>query len=349
MKLRKRIKLFILVLALVLFTMLPTANVLAADLTLEEEDITINEEQIVGESVYGLMDAENRVAHDLIVNEYVNANVFTDETEKTELGDIMPMTLPEGAAGITFNGNPPNFVLTRVDGWPVYSWTGNGFPSSIRVIDIDGNTLEIVWLTPEMVSGFDRTTPGIQNITISYYELSFSFTIEVVDVILVIPDITMATNATVSDLISAVRSTMRLYDANNPTRLIASSQDASILFGWSSGPGFAYNFTNTTSFTTSSLMGPWESWEPGMLLTPSVWDVYAVSDHTGRSTAFTLTIIGDKPPYEGSDNNNNQDNDNRQASPQTGDISQIAAYGIAALLSLFTLVMTHMKRSKTIA
>lgn len=256
----------------------------------------------------------------------------------------------------------PDFVLHNPNGWHDVWGGGFGFPSFISLLDENGEILSSVRVTEDMVSGYDRTVVGVQEVTISYLGLTYTFTIEVVEIILVVPPMTLTTSNVITDIEREMRRSFRAYDANNPTRLLP--LDSGIHFGMSSGMFFHFY---------GMAFEP-ERWPVNSdnTLRQGVWQIQArferAEDHE-FFYVFTLTVLGDEPPYEGNnDNNNNNNNDNnydtngstnnnqsndgggnQQIAPQTGDTTGLAGFVVLALQSLLLLgFAAHMKRKRVI-
>ena len=355
MKLQKMRRLFIPVLALGMVAMLSTANVLAAELTLVE-GATIEEEQGVGELEYNSTETEE---HELSseVERYVEI-----EPSETEITMLSELALPDGAVSIRPNLDLPDFMVIPINGWHESFGLGIGFPSSILVLDEGGNILEIIPVVSDMVSGFDNSTAGVQEVTITFLGLEYSFTIEVVEIIYVIPNLTMTTNGVFAEVSGHIRANMRIYDANNPSRLLQVGYSPVRWSGWSSGPGHDFTFSPTNPFCFDT-----------MTISPGVWEVTAENVRTNHIATFTITVLGEESPdqkeNENDDSNNHQNNNNgstnnnqeinqepnqitnqdtnRSTAPQTGDSNNMATYGLMALLSLLMIyVLMHMKQKK---
>ena len=329
MKLQGMIKLFVTVLVLGLVAMLSTANVLAAELALEEEGATIEEEQQTREPDYDLPVVEE---DDLISEEnyeFVTLESIYEEIVATSNRSII---VNNTNGRINLNGNLANVNVVVGEGGIFaestnISWQ-NGAPVSSNPAFIVGGHV-------------NTSVAGVYTITVSFEDLSDTFVVEVIDMMLVMSSITVSVGNipqpynpgghTVSaDSIWNIP--IYIVDRNNPERII---QRIDRMRYW----GF-YN---------------WMDWNvPGVnLMVPGVYETtFVLPDSwfgggSPISTTFTVTVVGEEPPNEGGNNQTTNDSGNRQVSPQTGDTANVAGFGITALLSLLVLVITaHMKRKR---
>ena len=327
-------RLFITVLALGMVAMLSSANVLAAELALEE-GITIEEEQEVGESECDLPVVEE---DGLICEENYDTVPFEIIYEEIVATSNRSIIVYNTNGRINLNGNLANVNVVVGEGGIFaestnISWQ-NGAPiSSNPAFNVVGNV--------------DTSVVGVYTITVSFEDLSDTFVVEVIEMMLVMSNITVSVGNipqpynpgghTVSaDSIWNIP--IYIVDRNNPERIIQRI-DTMRYFGF-------YN---------------WMDWNvPGVnLMVPGVYETTFVLPDSwfggGNpiSTTFTVTVVGEEPPYEGENNgstNNNQatsDNANRPTAPQTGDSSNMATYGLMALLSLWMIyTLLNAKRKK---